>query len=137
LIVEHLVFSAKAAPPNESGHNQTDEPSQAKLSEDKEKNKSIIRDFYDAVIIPGDYGEIPEYLAGGRFVRHDANGGDGVTAFMRPLALADQPEIDLRFDEIKFVFGQGDFVLVAARGSVLGDPCVFCNLYRIEGNKIA
>jgi predicted SnoaL-like aldol condensation-catalyzing enzyme len=96
LIVEHWVFSAKAAPPGESGHNQTDGPTQAKLSKGKEKNRSIIRDFYDAVVIPGDHGKIPEYLAGDRFLRHDANGGDRVTAFMQLLALADQPEIELK-----------------------------------------
>jgi len=59
LIVEHWVFSEKAAPPNQSGHTQTDGPTQAKLSEDTEKNKSIVRDYYENVHISGDHSKIP------------------------------------------------------------------------------
>jgi predicted SnoaL-like aldol condensation-catalyzing enzyme len=34
MIVEHWVFSTKAARPNESGHTQSDGPTEAKLDQD-------------------------------------------------------------------------------------------------------
>ena len=40
-------------------------------------------------------------------------------------------------DEIKFVFGQGDFVFIAAKGSHESEPCVYIDLYRVENGKIA
>jgi predicted SnoaL-like aldol condensation-catalyzing enzyme len=45
LIVEHWMFSTKGAPPNESGHTQTDGPTEAKDLEHTEKNKSLVRDY--------------------------------------------------------------------------------------------
>ena len=81
LIVEHWVFSAKAAPPNESGHTQTDGPTQAKLSEDKEKNKSIVREYYETIHLSGDHSKIPQYFSGDHCIRHEPGVRDGVTAF--------------------------------------------------------
>ena len=48
-----------------------------------------------------------------------------------------QRGIVFKIDEIKFVLGQGDFVLVAARGSIAGKACVYYDLYRVENEKIA
>ena len=59
-IVEHRVFSAKATPPNESGHTQTDGPTQANLSEDTDTNKTIVREYYETVHIAGDHCAIPK-----------------------------------------------------------------------------
>jgi hypothetical protein len=61
LIVEHWVFSTQAAPPNQSGHTQTDGPTQAKPDENTEKSKSIVREYYETVHISGDHGKISQY----------------------------------------------------------------------------
>jgi predicted SnoaL-like aldol condensation-catalyzing enzyme len=134
LIVEHWVFSAKAAPPNESGHTQTDGPAQAKLSEDKEKNKSIVREYYETIHISGDHSKIPQYFSGDHCIRHEPGVRDGVPAFKRDL---EELTKHRSIDEIKFVLGQGDFVFIAARGSHEGNPCVYVDLYRVEDGKIA
>jgi predicted SnoaL-like aldol condensation-catalyzing enzyme len=134
LIVEHWVFSAKAAPPNQSGHTQTDGPAQAKLSEDKEKNKSIVREYYETIHISGDHSKIPQYFSGDHCIRHEPGVRDGVAAFKRDL---EELTKHRSIDEIKFVLGQGDFVFIAARGSHEGNPCVYVDLYRVENGKIA
>jgi len=134
LIVEHWVFSAKAAPPNQSGHTQTDGPAQAKLSEDKEKNKSIVREYYETIHISGDHSKIPQYFSGDHCIRHEPGVRDGVAAFKRDL---EELTKHRSIDEIKFVLGQGDFVFIAARGSHGGNPCVYVDLYRVEDGKIA
>lgn len=132
LIVEHWVFSEKAAPHNQSGHTQTDGPTEAKLSEDTEKNKSLIRDYYETVHISGDHSKIPQYVSADQ-VRHEPGVRDGLAAFLRDLESATQHRT---IDEIRFVLGHGDFVFVAARGTLEGDPCVYVDLYRVEGQKI-
>jgi predicted SnoaL-like aldol condensation-catalyzing enzyme len=40
-------------------------------------------------------------------------------------------------DEVKILLGQGDFVFVAAEGSVKREPAVYIDLYRLENRKIA
>ena len=133
-IVEHWVFSAKAAPPNQSGHTQTDGPTQAKLSEDTEKNKAIVRNYYETIHVSGDHSKIPQYFSGDHCIRHEPGVRDGVTAFQHDLKELIK---DRSIDEIKFVLGQGDFVFIAAKGSHKGDPCVYIDLYRVQDSKIA
>lgn len=132
LIVEHWVFSEKAASPNESGHTQTDGPTEAKHLADTEKNKSLIRDYYETVHISGDHSKIPQYVAAHQ-VRHEPGVRDGLAAFQRDLEVITK---NRTIDEIRFVFGQGDFVFVAAKGTHEREPCVYIDLYRVEDQKI-
>jgi predicted SnoaL-like aldol condensation-catalyzing enzyme/uncharacterized protein YndB with AHSA1/START domain len=134
LIVEHWVFSARGAPPNKSGHTQTDGPTQALLSEDTEKNKSIVREYYETIHVSGDHSKLPQYFAGDHCIRHEPGVRDGVAAFKRDL---EELVKHRSIDEIKFVLGQGDFVFIAAKGSHKGDACVYIDLYRVEDQKIA
>lgn len=58
---------------------------------------------------------------------------DGVAEFIRDVGLAVEHR---SIDEIKFMLGQGDFVFVAARGSLEGNACAYVDLYRVEDDKI-
>jgi predicted SnoaL-like aldol condensation-catalyzing enzyme/uncharacterized protein YndB with AHSA1/START domain len=134
LVVEHWAFSTMDAPPNQSGHTQTDGPTQPNLTEDTEKNKSMVREYYETIHVSGDHSKIPQYFSGDHCIRHEPGVRDGVTAFKRDLAeLIKQRSID----EIKFVLGQADFVFIAAKGSREDSPCVYIDLYRVEDGKIA
>ena len=137
LIVEHWVFSAKAAPPNKSGHTQTDGPTEPTSNQDTEKNKSTIRDYYETVHVSGDHSKIPHFCAVD-CIRHEPGVSDGLAAFLRDLkVLTAHGRASRSIDEVKFVLGRGDFVFVAAKGTVKGDPCAYVDLYRVEGDKIA
>ena len=133
-VVEHWAFSTKSAPPNKSGHTQTDGPARARNLEDTEKNKSIIRDYYETVHVRGEHGRIPQYFSGDRCVRHEPGVSDGVGNFRRDL---EQLVKHRSIDGIKFLFGQGDFVFIAATGTVEGAPCTYLDLYRVQDEKIA
>ncbi len=137
LIVEHWTFSTKAAPPNQSGHTQTDGPTEAKHEQDTGKSKSIIRDYYETVHVSGDHSKIPQYSAD-YCIRHEPGVSDGLAAFLRDLKAATKhAKASRSIDEIKYVLGQGDFVFVVAKGTVKGAPCAYIDLYRVEGDKIA
>jgi predicted SnoaL-like aldol condensation-catalyzing enzyme len=134
LVVEHWAFSAMDAPPNRSGHTQTDGPTEAKLLENTEKNKTIVREYYENIHVSGDHSKIQHYFSGDHCIRHEPGVRDGVTAFKRDLA---ELVKDRSIDEVKFVLGQGDFVFIAAKGSHKNVPCVYIDLYRVEHEKIA
>ena len=134
LIVEQWIFSEKAAPAaNKSGHTQTDGATEPKNLADTEKNKSIVRDYYQTVHIAGDRSKIPQYVSADT-IRHEPGVSDGLEAFLRDLeAIQGHRTID----EIKFVLGQGDLVFVAAKGTHEGAPCVYIDLYRVADGKMA
>jgi predicted SnoaL-like aldol condensation-catalyzing enzyme len=133
LIVEHWVFSAKAGPPNKSGHTQTDGPTEAKHLEDTERNKSLLRKYYETFHIRGDHSRREQYFAGDLCIRHEPGVRDGVAEFMRDVAVLMQHRT---IDEIKLLLGQGDFVFIAAKGTHEGDPCAYIDLYRMEDGKL-
>ena len=128
------VFSTEAAPPNESCHTQTDGPTKAKLSENTEKNKAIVRRYYETIHVSGDHSKIPQYFSGDHCIRHEPGVRDGVENFKRDL---EELVKHRSIDEIKFSFAQGDFVFIAAKGSHQDAPCVYVDLYRVENGKIA
>ena len=87
LIVEHWGFSAKAGPPNKSGHTQTDGPTEAKHLEDTEKNKSLLRRYYETFHIRGDHSRNEQYFAGDLCIRHEPGVRDGVAEFKRQITI--------------------------------------------------
>jgi predicted SnoaL-like aldol condensation-catalyzing enzyme len=133
LIVEHWGFSAQAGPANKSGHTQADGPAEPKHGEDTERNKALVREYYEAVHIAGEHGKIPQYFSADECVRHEPGVADGVAAFIRDLKVLTQTR---SIHEIRLLLGQGDFVFLAAKGTVEGRACVYIDLYRVEAGKL-
>src|ERR1700678_1643797 len=133
LVVEHWAVSAKNSPPNPSGHTQVDGPTEVEHFEDTEKNKSLLRAYYETFHIRADHSRSEQYFAGDLMIRHEPGVCDGVAEFMRDVELLVQHRT---IDEIKFLLGQGDFVFIAAKGTHEGEPCVYIDLYRVKDEKI-
>ena len=133
LVVEHWAFSAKDAPPNLSGHTQIDGPIEAEHVEDTEKNKSLLRTYYETFHIRADHSRSEQYFAGDLMIRHEPGVRDGVAEFLRDVEVLMQHRT---IDEIKFLLGHGDFVFIAAEGTHEGEPCVYIDLYRVQDEKI-
>ena len=133
LIVEHWGFSAPAGPPNKSGHTQLDGPTEPEHGQDTEKNKELVREYYQTFHVEGRHDLAPKYFAGDFMIRHEPGVADGITAFLRDLAVVTR---DRTIDEIKLLVGQGDLVFIAAKGTHAGDPCVYIDLYRVENDRL-
>ena len=133
LIVEHWVFSAEDAPPNKSGHTQADGPTKPQHVEDTEKNKRIVRDYYETVHIGGRHDEARRWFADDMMIRHEPGVADGVGELLRDLEVLTR---DRTIDEIRLFAGQGDLVFLVAQGTHGGEPCAYVDLYRVEGGKI-
>ncbi|MFZ1128565.1 ester cyclase, partial [Methanoregula sp.] len=136
-IVEHWDNQTDSTPPNQSGHTPTDGPTEATDLKDTEKNKALIKEFYEAIFLKGQSDKMPQYFDGDKYIRHDARGGDGLsilTAMMQQLA---KQGMDMNVDKIAMILGQGNFVLVVAGGSISGKPVAYYDLFRVENSKIA
>lgn len=133
LIVEHWAFSAAAGSPNKSGHTQVDGPTEADRNEDTEKNKALVREYYELFHIAGREDVLPRYFQDDICVRHEPGVADGIGEFVHDVAVLKR---DRTIDEIKLLLGQGGFVFLAAQGTHQDEPCVYIDLYRVEDDKI-
>ena len=76
-------------------------------------------------------------MIGDRYIQHNPQVPDGVSGLRLALkGLADHG-IELKYDRIHRVLGEGNFVLVVSEGSFGGKPTSFYDLFRLENGKIA
>jgi predicted SnoaL-like aldol condensation-catalyzing enzyme len=136
LIVERWVFWEPAAPPNASGHTQIDGPTEARHLDDTQKNKALVQEYYQTVHISGDHAAIPRYVSEDH-IRHEPGVHNGLSAFLEDLKKFNQPGKPTRtVDDITFILGEGDLVLVSAMGTLASKPCAYIDLYRAEGSTL-
>ena len=136
-IVEHWDNATSATPPNRSGHTAVDGPTKAEDLELKEKNKAIVKDFYESIFLKGQFEKIGSFFKGNNYIRHDPRGGDGLAALMTMIQEQAQQGVVMKVDWIAMILGEGNFVLVAAGGSVAEKPVAYYDLFRLEDGKIA
>jgi predicted SnoaL-like aldol condensation-catalyzing enzyme len=136
-IVEHWDNATSAKPPNASGHTSTDGPTKAEDLELTEQNKAIVKDFYESIFLKGQFERMGSFFNGDNFIRHDPRGGDGLTALMTMIRKQVQEGVVMTVDRIALILGEGNFVLVAAGGSIADKPVAYYDLFRLEGGKIA
>ena len=133
LLVEHWQFSTPLAPPNQSGHTQTDGPTEPDRGQDTDSVKVVVRDYYETVHVGGQHDRIGDYMADDLQIRHEPGVRDGVAAFRQDLATLTRLRT---IDDIVLLVGQGNLVFIAARGTHEGEPCAYIDLYRIEAGKL-
>jgi predicted SnoaL-like aldol condensation-catalyzing enzyme len=83
LIAEHWAFSAPGAPPNKSGHTQSDGPTEAKYIGETEKNMLFLRNYYETFHLFGDHAQNERFFTGDLMIRHEPGVRDGVGEFLR------------------------------------------------------
>ncbi len=77
------------------------------------------------------------FFDGDNFIRHDARGGDGLSALAALMQEQAKQGIVMKVGKIEKVLGEGDFVLVAASGSIADKPVAYYDLFRVANGKIA
>jgi len=137
LIVEHWDNITDRASSNASGHTQIDGPLEATDGHDTEKNKTLLRDFYEKIFLEGKFESMPQFFDGDKFIRHDSRGGDGLPALGALMRGQAQKGIVMQVSKIEMILGEGNFVLVAASGSIAGGPVAYYDLFRVQDGKIA
>jgi len=135
-VVEHWDnLAEKAKEPNRSGHTQTDGPTEAKDLDKTEANKTLVRAFYEDILMKGKKEKLADYF-GDTYIQHSPGLGDGVEGFSRLVGMVATPNSPIKFDKIHKVLGEGNFVLVMSEGAFRGKPSAFYDLFRVEGGKV-
>ncbi len=136
-IVEHWDnLSEKDMAPNRGGHTQTDGPTEARDLEKTEANKSLVRNFFEDILIHGRKDKIAVYLAGNKYIQHSPRLGDGGAGLQRMAESVASPRSPVKFDKIHHLLGEGNFVLVMSEGTFRSRHTAFYDLFRVEDGKV-
>ena len=137
-IVEHWDnLQSKPPAPNPSQHTMIDGPTQASAQQDTERNKGIVRDFVDTILVQGKLEKLSAYFDGDNYIQHNPMVADGVSGLGAALKAMAERGIEMKYTRIHQLLGEGNFVLVVSEGTLGGQASSFYDLFRVEGGKIA
>ena len=136
-IVEHWDNLAPVAPPNPSGHTQTDGARNVADVDLTDTNKALVTDFVQNVMVAGAFDRLPEFFEGDAYIQHNSNIADGVSGLGAGLQSMAEAGITMRIAKVHNIYGQGNFVLTISEGDISGQPTAFYDLFRVSDGKIA
>jgi predicted SnoaL-like aldol condensation-catalyzing enzyme len=134
-IVEHWDALTPVVAETASGRSQTDGPTEASAHEDTAKNRSILTDFAQKVLVDADYSVVAQFISTGDYAQHNPEVADGLAAFGATAhAWAEVGKL-LAYKKIHHVIAEGDFVFLRSEGE-FGVPVVYNDLFRLENGII-
>ena len=137
-IVEHWDNLLDVAPPNPSGHTQTDGPTKATDLGKTEANKKVVGDFISSILMKGEMDKIGTFIEAGEknYIQHNPAIGDGLSGLGAALEGMAKQGITMEYKTVHEVLGEGNFVLAISEGSFAGKATSYYDLFRVEDGKI-
>lgn len=136
-IVEHWDNLLEVQPANASGRTQFDGATEISDLDKTDANKKLVQDFYDVVIIGGQFQRMGEFFQGDNYIQHNPMLPDGLSGFQMGLKEMQEKGIEMHLTKLHKLLGQGNFVLGISEGTFAGKPYAFYDLFRVENGKIA
>jgi len=136
-IVEHWDNLQKIAGPNPSGHTLFDGPTEIKDKHKTEENKILVTNFVQDILMGKNPGKLADYFEGDHYIQHNPNIADNLSGLISALQSMAEQGIEMKYDRIHMLLGEGNFVLVVSEGSFAGAHTSYYDLFRVENNKIA
>lgn len=138
LIVEHWDnLQDKPTKLNPSNRSMIDGETELKDIEKTEKNKDLVENFVNDILVNGRMEKLANYFDGDNYIQHNPNIADGLSGLGEALTEMASKGISMRYEKIHFVLGEGNFVLVVSEGWLANQHTSFYDLFRVEHGKIA
>ncbi len=138
LIVEHWDNLLDVAPPNPSGHTQTDGPTKSTDLDKTEANKALVKGFISTILMKGEMDKISNYIDAGpeNYIQHNPAIADGLSGLGKALEGMAKQGISMVYSSTHKVLGEGNFVLAISEGTFADKATSFYDLFRVENGKI-
>jgi predicted SnoaL-like aldol condensation-catalyzing enzyme len=136
-IVEHWDnLQETASTPSPSGHTMIDGPTTATDLDKTEANKALMQSYMDD-LLAGRREKFPGYFDGNNYIQHNPWVADNLTGLLAGLQVLAKDGKTVKYDRVRMVLGEGNFVLVVAEGGFGDRPTAYYDMYRIQNGKIA
>ncbi len=137
LIVEHWDNLTPITPPNPSNRTQLDGTTTIDDPTKTEANKTLVTNFVTDILLHGKTDLMTTYVNPTKYLQHNSGIADGLDGLGDALAYFKANNLDLQYDTLHKVLGEGNFVLSVSEGKFeKGVHSSFYDLFRIEDGKI-
>ena len=137
-IVEHWDnLQIKPEHKNPSGRSMIDGPTVATDRDKTEENKTLVQSFVTDILLNGKMEKLSIYFNEDNYHQHNPNIADGLSGLGTALEALAKQGIQMKYDRIHKVLGEGNFVLVVSEGHFAERHTAYYDLFRVENGKIA
>lgn len=134
LIVEHWDnLQETPEKPNPSGRTLIDGPTIASDLDKTQANKALVKRFVEDVLVNGFLDRLPSYIDGENYLQHNPQIADGASNLKAAMEAMAKAGVDVKYDRIHKVLGEGNFVLVVSQSN----STAFYDLFRVQNGKVA
>jgi predicted SnoaL-like aldol condensation-catalyzing enzyme len=135
--VEHWDNIQLREGPNLSGHTMVDGETVAIDLECTEKNRDIVRNFVDEVLIQHQHQKLSQFISVESYTEHNSHGTDDVASLSASLT-EQSPSLAsvIHYEKRHKLLAEGNFVLTACEGLLQDAPTSFFDLYRLAEGVI-
>lgn len=134
--VEHWDNIQERQGPNPAGRSMVDGPTEAGDQELTERNRSLVRDFAETLLLEGRFDRLTDFVQEDAYAEHNPRLGDGVASLRSALEERDAGGRRIDYQRIHRILADGDFVLCVSEGRRNGVHCAFYDLFRIANGKV-
>jgi predicted SnoaL-like aldol condensation-catalyzing enzyme len=136
-IVEHWDNLQQIMPPNPSRHTMFDGPTDQSDLSLTAANKELVRHFVEDVLMGQNPSQITDYFDGDHYIQHNPGIADGLSGLGAALQALAKQGIEMKYDRIHMLLGEGNFVLAVSEGTFAGQQTSYYDLFRVENHRIA
>jgi len=137
LIVEHWDNLLEVAKETASGRSQTDGATDITDKDKTEANKKIVKEFYESVILGGQFERMGEFFNEDHYIQHNPMLPDGVSEFLNGVKKMQEDGITMKVNKLHMVLGEGNYVFCMSEGTLADKPYAYYDLFRVENGKLA
>lgn len=123
----------KPSNPNLSGHTMIDGPTEATDLELTEKNRNLIRSYFEEILVSGQLNKLDRYIDSEDYTEHNPDMADGLPALRESLSRNSKIKV---YDKLHRILAEGSFVLSIGEGFLNGVHSSLYDLYRVAEGKI-
>ncbi|MDX8363338.1 MULTISPECIES: nuclear transport factor 2 family protein [Bacillaceae] len=136
-IVEHWDNLQQKVDKTPSGHTMLDGSIDIQDEDKTAENKEFVKNFVSDILMGHNPEKLTSYFEGDHYIQHNPAIADGLSGLGIALEGMAKQGIEMIYDKIHMVIGQGNFVLTVSEGTFAGAHTSFYDLFRVENGKIA
>lgn len=136
LIVEHWDNLMPTTKVNKNGHTEIDGTNNIVDLDKTNENKIIAKNFVEDILVEKKLSKLAGYFENDSYIQHSPQIADGLSGLKKAMNTMEALDIEMTYDKIHYIYGNGNFVLVVSEGSFAGEHTSFYDLFRLENYKI-
>jgi len=134
--VEHWDNIQARLGPNQSGRSMVDGPTDAVDQDLTEKNRAVVRDFVETVLVDGQLDRLADFVHADAFAEHNPHLADDLSTLRHALEALDNGNRRIDYHRIHRVLAEGNFVLCVSEGNLDGAHSALYDLFRVADGVV-